>query len=221
MRVTKVTTKPAARAKAGSASKAATKPVKPAAAKAGGTKSTPAAARRSVPLTVGSKPGVKRDKSRTEDKATSPKPAAADAGAPAAATAQPEVDFNVALRRAHQRMTDIFAEVMQRYDISPSQFEALSKIADLGPLSQSQLERQMALAPAELLALVGRLNRRGLVRPFSAPGDARQLLLDLSVEARAVMAEMKKAADMAAARMLAPLDPQDAKTLAALLSRLG
>jgi DNA-binding MarR family transcriptional regulator len=220
MRVTKVKSDKAARAKA--------PPTQPkSAARPASTKAAPKPAatggRRSVPL-ASDKAGVKRTKAGTANKSSAKTAAPSPDGAMATGgndATTPILDFNVCLRRAHQRMTEVFADVMQRYDISPSQYEALSKIAEMGAVSQSQLERQMALAPAELLALIGRLNRRGLVRPFAAPGDARHILLELSAEARAVMDDIKKAADQAASKLLAPLSPQEANMLSALLSRLG
>jgi MarR family transcriptional regulator, lower aerobic nicotinate degradation pathway regulator len=78
----------------------------------------------------------------------------------------------------------------------------------------------MAMEPAELLALVGRLNRQGLVRPQPSPQDHRLIMLDLSPEARATMGEIKAAAETAATATLAPLAAHDAKMLSSLLAKL-
>jgi MarR family transcriptional regulator, lower aerobic nicotinate degradation pathway regulator len=186
MRVTKVKSSKATRAKA---------PPAP-----------PPKAKRAVPL-VAERPAVKKGKS-----AAAPAPAAA---------ALPPGAFNIALRRAHTRMLTIFAEAMQRYDLTPVQYEALSKLEAMGPMSQSQLERQMMMEPAELLTLVGRLNRQGFVRPAPSPQDPRFILLDLAPEARAIMGEIRAAADKAAVKTLSPLDASEAKTLTAILAKIA
>jgi DNA-binding MarR family transcriptional regulator len=185
MRVTKVKSSKAERAKA---------PPAP-----------PPKARRAVPL-VSDRPAVKKGKTA--------------ASAPTAAALPPGA-FNIALRRAHTRMLTIFAETMQRYDLSPVQYEALSKIEAMGPMSPSQLERQMMMEPAELLALVGRLNRQGFVRPGPSPQDPRLILLDLAPEARAIMGEIRSAADKAAIKTLEPLDVEEAKALTAILAKIA
>lgn len=186
MRVTKVKSSKATRAKA---------PPAP-----------PQKARRAVPL-VAERPAVKKGKSTA-------------APAPAAAALPPGA-FNIALRRAHARMMSIFAETMQRYDLTPVQYEALSKLEVGGPMSQSQLERQMMMEPAELLALVGRLNRQGYARPGPSPQDPRLILLDLAPEARAIMAEIRAAAEKAAIKTLSPLDATEAKTITAILTKIA
>jgi DNA-binding MarR family transcriptional regulator len=185
MRVTKVKSSKATRAKA---------PPAP-----------PPKSRRAVPL-VADRPAVKKGK-------TAPPPPSAAALPPGA--------FNVALRRAHTRMLTIFAETMQKYDLSPIQYEALVKLEAIGPASQSQLERQMMLEPAELLALVGRLNRQGFVRPGPSPQDPRLILLDLAPEARAIMGEIRAAADKAAIKTLSPLDANEVKSLTAILTKIA
>ena len=50
------------------------------------------------------------------------------------------------LRRAHQRATVIFNEVMAQFDITPTQFAALAKIDDEGSISQNHLGRLTAMS---------------------------------------------------------------------------
>ena len=169
---------------------------------------------RAVPLAVSERPAVKRGAP------TKPAPVAKPVAAPASGfTLDAQVGF--LLRRAHQRACAIFAEAMARFDLTPTQFAALARIDEMGPMSQSQLERQTALEPGELLNVVGRLHRRGLIRPRPSPLDPRLIQLELAADAIAIMADVKAAASKVATKTLAPLSPQDAQTLKTLLERVG
>ena len=125
------------------------------------------------------------------------------------------------LRRAHQRATLIFNEVMAKFDITPTQFAALAKIDDEGAISQNHLGRLTAMDPSTILGVVGRLQRQGLVHLRSTPGDARLTLIELTLDGQKRIAEMKALAAEVSKRTLAPLKPADAKTLTELLARIG
>jgi MarR family transcriptional regulator, lower aerobic nicotinate degradation pathway regulator len=125
------------------------------------------------------------------------------------------------LRRAHQRATMIFNEVMGKFDMTPTQFAALAKIDDEGAISQNHLGRLTAMDPSTILGVVGRLQRQGLVHLRSTPGDARLTLIELTLDGQKRVAEMKAVAIEVSKRTLAPLKPADAKTLNELLARIG
>lgn len=125
------------------------------------------------------------------------------------------------LRKAHQRATLIFNEIMARFDITPTQFAALAKIDDEGTISQNHLGRLTAMDPSTILGVIGRLTRQGLVHLRSTPGDARLTMIELTLDGQRRVAEMKAMAAEVSKRTLAPLKPADAKTLNELLSRIG
>jgi MarR family transcriptional regulator, lower aerobic nicotinate degradation pathway regulator len=124
------------------------------------------------------------------------------------------------LRRAHQRATVIFNEVMAQFDITPTQFAALAKIDDEGSISQNHLGRLTAMDPSTILGVIGRLARQGLVHLRSTPGDARLTMIELTLDGQKRVAEMKALALEVSKRTLAPLKPADAKTLNELLARI-
>src|SRR5882757_2316308 len=68
------------------------------------------------------------------------------------------------LRRVHQHATDVFSDVMGGFELTTTQFAALAKLHDLGPTSQNQLGRLIAMDPATMFGVAGRLVKRGLVR---------------------------------------------------------
>jgi len=84
------------------------------------------------------------------------------------------------LRKAHQRSSEIFNEVMKQFDISPMQFSTLIKLHDFTETSQNRLGRLVAMDPATTLGVVQRLKERGLVEQRKDPNDRRRLLLRLT-----------------------------------------
>ena len=125
------------------------------------------------------------------------------------------------LRRAHQRATEIFNDVMGRFDVTPTQFAALAKLDDLGIVSQNQLGRATAMDPSTILGVVGRLVRQGHMRTRPDPLDGRQMLLELTPDGKTQVAAMKALAATVSKRTLNPLQPEEAETLSRLLSKIG
>jgi DNA-binding MarR family transcriptional regulator len=125
------------------------------------------------------------------------------------------------LRKAHQRASTLFADMMAEFDVTPTQFAALAKLDDLGAISQNQLGRLTAMDPATILGVVGRLHRSGWLRARPSLDDQRLMLIELTPEGQAKIGAMKVVATKVTQRTLAPLSPEEAKTLNALLARLG
>lgn len=190
------------------------------------------AADRRSPLTKTAKPASKPAPSARKTPAKTAAAVAADAAATRSAAPAPalkparngyvlEDQVGFLLRKAHQRATLIFNEIMVRFDITPTQFAALAKIDDEGAISQNHLGRLTAMDPSTILGVVGRLQRQGLVHLRSTPGDARLSMIELTLPGQQRVAEMKAAAAEVSKRTLAPLKPADAKTLNELLARIG
>lgn len=125
------------------------------------------------------------------------------------------------IRRAHQRASAIFEQVMEGMDVTPVQYAALAKLHDLGPTSQNQLGRLVGIDPATMFGVAGRLAKRGLVSPSVDPNDARLVLLALTPTGRDIVEQMKARGPEVSARTLEPLSPDEAETLLALLARIG
>jgi MarR family transcriptional regulator, lower aerobic nicotinate degradation pathway regulator len=124
------------------------------------------------------------------------------------------------LRRAHQRATGIFNDVMGQFDVTPTQFAALAKIDELGAVSQTFLGRLTGMDAATILGVVGRLLRQGLIIARAEPGDMRMTVLELSPKGRLSIDGMKKVAATVTEKTLAPLSAAEAKTLSQLLAKL-
>ena len=124
------------------------------------------------------------------------------------------------LRKAHQRASEIFNEVMSAFEVTPTQFAALAKLDDVGPIAQNQLGRLIAMDPATIFGVVGRLIKRGLVEQRVDGRDARVVLVALTPEGRKAVARMKAVAAEVSRRTLAPLSRKEAAMLLKLIAKL-
>ena len=131
-----------------------------------------------------------------------------------------EDQVGYSLRCAHQRATEMFNAVMEPFGVTPMQFAALAKLDDLGTVSQNQLGRLIAMDPATISGVVGRLVARRLVRQAVDPQDARLAVLSLTPVGKIAVAEMKAHAAEVSCRTLAPLTAAEAAAFLATLAKL-
>jgi DNA-binding MarR family transcriptional regulator len=124
------------------------------------------------------------------------------------------------LRRVHQHATDVFNGVMDGFDLTTTQFAALAKLHDLGPTSQNQLGRLVAMDPATMFGVAGRLVKRGLVRQSVDAADARLVILQLTDEGHALVESMKARGAEVSRRTLDHLSAEEAETLCRLLRKV-
>lgn len=159
----------------------------------------------------------------TPSRRTARQPASrpAASAAPATETYRLEDQIGFRLRKAHQRATEIFNDVLAGHDVTPMQFAVLAKLDDLGTVSQNQLGRHVAMDPATIFGVIGRLAKRGLVSQRADPGDARLTLIELTAEGRDLVARLKVLGGEVSRRTLAPLTPEDARVLLDLIQRIG
>lgn len=132
-----------------------------------------------------------------------------------------EEQIGFLIRRAHQRASAIFDQVMEGFDVTPVQYAALAKLDDLGPTSQNQLGRMVGIDPSTMFGVAGRLSKRGLVATSVDPNDARLVVLELTEAGREIIAAMKRRGVEVSARTLEPLSATESATLTRLIARLG
>jgi len=123
------------------------------------------------------------------------------------------------LRQAQQRHTTLFAEAMIE-DLTPTQWAALAKLAELGPQSQNQLGRLTAMDGATIKGVIDRLTARGFTRTRPDPDDARRLLIELSEAGADVFARAAPVAVEITEKTLAPLPPLQRRRIVEWLRRL-
>jgi DNA-binding MarR family transcriptional regulator len=123
------------------------------------------------------------------------------------------------LRKAHQRHVAIFASRIA--DLTPPQFAALAKLADVGETSQNQLGSLIAMDAATVKGVIDRLKARGLVELTRHDVDKRRLLVSLTAEGRETIERLIPLAERITAETLAPLSPKEAAMLLKLLAKIA
>lgn len=91
------------------------------------------------------------------------------------------------LRRVTQRHASIFSNRMIE-GLTPTQFAALHKLYECGPLSQNHLGRLTAMDVATIKGVVGRLLKRGYVEVGKDQCDRRRSKISLTREGERVAA---------------------------------
>jgi DNA-binding MarR family transcriptional regulator len=123
------------------------------------------------------------------------------------------------MRQVNQRHTMIFAERMIE-DLTPTQWAALAKLNERGPLSQNLLGRHTAMDAATIKGVVDRLTARGFTIGKSDPTDARRLRIALTDEGRAVVRRAIPVALAISEETLSPLPVSERKLLMRLLDKI-
>ena len=123
------------------------------------------------------------------------------------------------LRQVWQRHSAIFTRDIGT-NLTPTQWAALSKLAETGPCSQNQLGRLTAMDVATIKGVIDRLTARGLTETSPDPEDGRRLLVSLTRAGQQVAEKAVPNALAITKETLAPLDARERETLVALLSKL-
>lgn len=130
---------------------------------------------------------------------------------------QEQVGF--VLRKANQRHLAIFAAHIG--DLTPPQFAALAKLAEVGETSQNQLGALVAMDAATIKGVIDRLKARGLVDLGAHKEDRRRLMVSLTPAGRETVGRLVPAARTVTEETLAPLTSREAATLMRLLAKMG
>ena len=123
------------------------------------------------------------------------------------------------LRQVNQRHTTIFVERMIE-SLTPTQWAALAKLYERGPLSQNLLGRLTAMDAATVKGVVDRLTARGFTVGQPDPDDGRRLQIALTKAGREVVERGMPVALAITEETLAPLSAPERRTLLKLLDRM-
>jgi MarR family transcriptional regulator, lower aerobic nicotinate degradation pathway regulator len=129
-----------------------------------------------------------------------------------------EDQIGFVLRKASQRHIAIFARHIA--ELTPPQFAALAKLAEVGETSQNQLGTLVAMDAATIKGVIDRLKARGLVALTRHDGDRRRLVVSLTPEGQATVERLLPLAQHITQETASPLNARELATLMRLLSRL-
>jgi DNA-binding MarR family transcriptional regulator len=125
------------------------------------------------------------------------------------------------LRRAHQRATMIFQQVMDEHDLTPTQMAALATILRYGELSQNQLGRLTAMDPSTISIVVRKLLKHGLAERSGSADDQRLAIIRLTnTGVRFTLGLLARSVEVGR-RMLAPLSPAEQVLFMDMLRRVA
>ena len=110
--------------------------------------------------------------------------------------------------------------ILERFDITPPQFDALLVLMRHPDLTMGELCQHLYLASSTVTDLVDRLERQQLVQRVRDPDDRRVIRLRLLPRARELMDAVLEARRAYLARVLAHLEPADRQGLLRSLERL-
>ncbi len=105
--------------------------------------------------------------------------------------------------------------------LTPTQFGVLEALAHKGPLTQAALGRKILTSPGNMTDVIGKLERRGLVRRGRAPGDRGARVGPLPAAGQTPIPSLLPPPPALFAGALAALAPAELETLGGLLRRLG
>ena len=125
------------------------------------------------------------------------------------------------IRRAHQRATFYFQQVMNGQDLTPTQHAALATLLKHGELSQNHLGRLTAMDPSTISIVVRKLLKSGFIERRGSKKDQRLAMIRLTEEGtRFSIARLADSMEVAR-RVLAPLSAAEQRMLIDLLHRIG
>ncbi len=105
-------------------------------------------------------------------------------------------------------------------DVTPTQWAALAKLAEIGPTSQNLLGRHVAMDAATIKGVVDRLLARGYLEAKADPADNRRLTIALTERGADFVARASSVAVAITEETLAPLDDGERAMLLALVAKL-
>lgn len=130
-----------------------------------------------------------------------------------------DAQIGYVLRQVYQRHAALFMSVMGE-EITPTQWAALSRLAQTGACSQNLLGRHTAMDASTIKGVVDRLRLRGLVERVPDPEDGRRLLIHLTDPGRDLVARITPLAQLVTEQTLAPLNTDERGQLLATLEKL-
>lgn len=99
-------------------------------------------------------------------------------------------------------------------------YRVLATLYEYGPASQADLGRRSGIHLSDLVAAINELADRGYVQRSPDPGDRRRNVVTVTDAGRRQLAALDEQLADVQERLLAPLDGEERRQLAALLAKL-
>lgn len=129
-------------------------------------------------------------------------------------------ELALALRAAYLAMHRETQAVLATEGATPEQFVVLAALAEAEAATQQELVRRTSSDPNTLCAMLGLLERRGLVERRPHPTDRRARTVVLTPEGRQCWERLWRLGEAGRERMTAALEREEAEALVHLLRRV-
>lgn len=123
-------------------------------------------------------------------------------------------------RRAALAIIGLFLERMAVYDLRPVDFSILSLVTHNPGITSRQLCTTLAILPPNLVAMVGTLDKRGLIKRSPHRSDGRAMSLYLTPSGEQLMREAEQTAARLERDATARLSTAECNTLMRLLQKI-
>lgn len=125
------------------------------------------------------------------------------------------------LRRAYQRHTAIFQELVPDSQLTAAQFVVLCAARDNGPCEIGRIVQATAIDESSTRGIVERLKWRNLLAVEHAPGDTRHMTITLTSAGADMIEKTVPFAQQISERTFADLDASERSTLLGLLRKIS
>lgn len=112
------------------------------------------------------------------------------------------------------------ALVREGIGLNFSQFLALKRLGEAGPMTPGELARVLSYNPGALTRLLDKLEQQGYLQRVPDPKDRRSLQLELTASGQAIHTRMIACGNAAAERAFTEISRAEQRQLHALLSRV-
>jgi MarR family transcriptional regulator, organic hydroperoxide resistance regulator len=124
------------------------------------------------------------------------------------------------LVRAYNYIEARISADLRRADLTLARFHVLVELAKHGPMSQQALADRLLVTKGNVVGLIDKLSARGFVERQSSATDRRVNLLRVTPAGRRIVDRTLPRQMQLIASLMQPLNPREAASLRALLTRL-
>lgn len=125
------------------------------------------------------------------------------------------------LRRAYQRHTAIFQQVVPDSQLTAAQFVVLCAVRDAGPCEIGRIVQATAIDESSVRGIVERLKWRSLLAVEHEPGDTRHMAISLTPAGAELIEKTVPFAQQISERTFGTLDAAERSALIGLLRKIS
>lgn len=124
------------------------------------------------------------------------------------------------IRRLQQIASALFLDQAKAFDFTPVQYAALVAIGNHPGLDQTTLCNEIALDRSTIGDVVGRLEKRGLIKRANGAADRRTKLLHITAAGSRLIRDIEPAVEATQRLILAPLKANERSAFMQMLKHL-